>query len=68
MSFARIIILLNKTCSLASCNWLPWQQENVSKTPFLLALDAGNLKMNLVTPIFYCWKIIKFSRTRVLNF
>ena len=34
------------------CNKLPWQQESIAKTPYILALFAHIWKTNPVTPIF----------------
>ena len=48
-------LLLNKMQSFLWRNRLPWQQESLEKTPYILALDAHIWKTNLLTPFFFFW-------------
>ena len=43
---------------LTGRNRLQWQQRNHLKKPYILCLSAYISKLNSVTPIFYCRKVI----------
>ena len=60
-------LLLNKIHSLLWRNISPWQWANPVKTPFILSLAAYISQTNLVTPIFYFWKVIRRARQNFLQ-
>ena len=59
-------LLLNKMQSFLWRNKLPWQQESLAKTTYILALVGHIWKTNSVTPISYCTKMISTPRWKIL--
>ena len=49
-------LLLSKMQSFLWRKKLPWQQESLAKTPYILALVAHIWKTNWVTPMFLLHK------------